>query len=63
MEAKPSKRAPGARFSLLTLFPQTTIVALTITVAMLFRELGPLREEVNHLRNEVGELDFGEQAS
>jgi hypothetical protein len=35
----------------------TAIVALSVTVAMLYRELGPLREEVSRLRNEVGELN------
>jgi hypothetical protein len=52
----PSRRK-GARFSLLTLLLVTAIVALSVTVAMLYRELGPLREEVSRLRNEVGELN------
>src|SRR5262245_56522730 len=48
---------PGdARFSLLTLLLVTTLVALSITIAMLYRELLPLRQEVARLRNEVGEL-------
>jgi hypothetical protein len=49
-------RPIGSRFSLLTLLLLTAIIALSITVAMLYRELLPLREEVTLLRNELGEL-------
>lgn len=52
----PSRRK-GARFSLLTLLLVTAIIALSVTVAMLYRELIPLREEVARLRNELGELN------
>jgi hypothetical protein len=34
----------------------TTIVALSMTAATRHRVLGPLREEVKRLRNEVGEV-------
>jgi hypothetical protein len=51
-----------ARFSLLTLLLATTMVALSVTVAMLYRELGPLRAEVSRLRNEVGELNVEDPA-
>ena len=51
-------RPKGLRFSILTLVLVTTIIALSITVAMLYREVGPLREEVARLRDEVGELDI-----
>jgi hypothetical protein len=51
-----------ARFSLLTLLLVTAIVALSVTVAMLYRELGPLRAEVVRLRNEVGELHVNDPA-
>jgi len=36
----------------------TAIVALSITVATLYGEIGPLREAVARLRNEVGELNI-----
>jgi len=49
-------RPVGVRFSLITLLLVTTLVALSITVVMLYRELRPLRQEVARLRNEVGEL-------
>lgn len=44
------------RFSLLTLVLLTTIVALAVTVALLYRELAPLRTEVRQLRKETGQL-------
>ena len=47
-----------ARYSMRTLIVVTTIIALSITVAMLYREVGPLREELARLRNEVGELNI-----
>ena len=53
----PSRRR-GLRFSLLTLLLVTAIAALSITVAMLYRELRPLRREVAELRTEVGRLNI-----
>lgn len=53
-------RPKRARFSLLTLLLVTTIVAISITVTMLNREIGPLQEDVARLRNEVGELNIGD---
>ncbi|WP_425399820.1 hypothetical protein [Aeoliella sp.] len=50
------------RFSLLTLVLVTTIVALAVSVAMLYREVRPLRAEVQRLRAEVGELHVGDKA-
>jgi hypothetical protein len=47
-----------ARFALSTLLLVTAIVALSITVVLLYRELVPLREEVARLRDEVGELNI-----
>lgn len=44
------------RFSLLTLVLVTTIVGLSITVVLLYRELAPLRTEVRTLREETGQL-------
>jgi hypothetical protein len=45
------------RFSLLTLTLLTAIVALAMTVRSLWREVGPLREQVRHLEVELGHLD------
>ena len=53
-----SNRRRGLRFSLLTLLLVMAIVALSITVAMLYVELGPLRKEVAELRTEVGRLNI-----
>jgi hypothetical protein len=36
----------------------TTVIALSVTVVMLYRELGPLRNDVARLRSEVGELNI-----
>ncbi|QDU87601.1 hypothetical protein Pla175_09660 [Pirellulimonas nuda] len=47
---------PRPRFSLLNLLLLTTIVALGLTTGMLWREVGPLRQEVQQLRNETGKL-------
>ena len=44
------------RISLLTALLLTTIVGLTIVVALFWREIGPLRTEVRLLRNETGRL-------
>lgn len=51
-----TSRGKASRFSLRTLLLVTAIIALSVTVAMQYRELGPLREEVARLRREVGEL-------
>lgn len=44
------------RFSLLNLVLMTTIVALCITVYLLYQEVEPLRAELRQLRNEAGYL-------
>lgn len=46
------------RFSLTTLVLLTTVVAMGITIATLWRELAPLRAENRRLRDEVGELSI-----
>jgi hypothetical protein len=56
-DAEPS-RGRGPQFSLLTLLLVATIIALSVTVAILYRELGPLRGAVSRLRAEVGELEI-----
>jgi hypothetical protein len=38
----------------------TAIVALSVTVALLYREVGPLRQEVRKLRDEVGHLSISD---
>lgn len=55
-------RRKGSRFSLRTLLLLTAIIALSVTVAMQYRELRPLRKEVARLRNEVGELNVEDPA-
>lgn len=52
-QSKPTFRP---RFSLLTLALLMTIVALSVTVAMMYRELAPLRSEVARYRQELGLL-------
>ena len=52
---------PRPRFSLLTLVLLTTIVALGVTVGLLYRELAPLRAEVSLLRDELGDLNVGDK--
>ncbi|MEZ6072575.1 MAG: hypothetical protein R3C10_20515 [Pirellulales bacterium] len=52
-ETRPRRRP---QFSLLTLMLMTSIVALAITVVMLYREVGPLRRELKQLRDETGQL-------
>lgn len=49
------------RFSLTTLVLLTTITALAITVFLQWREVGPLRDEVRRLRDEVGEISLGDR--
>jgi hypothetical protein len=44
------------RFSLLTILFLFALVGCGITIWQLWREVGPLREEVRRLRDEVGEL-------
>lgn len=44
------------RFSLLTLLLLTTIVALAVSLAILYRDFLPLQAEVARLRKELGEL-------
>ena len=56
MDSTPSQPKSLTRFSLLTLVLLTTIVALAISVAVLYRELSPLRAEVRQLRDEAGYL-------
>ena len=60
MEEVTEQNQKRARYSLLTLVLATTIVALSITVVMLYREADPLRKEVARLRNEVGELNISD---
>lgn len=48
----------AARFSLLTVLLVVTIVALTVAVTKLAREVGPLRVEIAKLRDEVGQLNI-----
>jgi hypothetical protein len=43
-------------FSILNLLLLATIVALSVTVGMLYRTIGPMRQELMQLRNEVGTL-------
>jgi hypothetical protein len=60
-DATPARRR-RFRFSILNLALLTTIVALSVTVALLYREVNPLRQEVARLRGEVGELHLGDPA-
>ena len=48
------------RYSLLTLLLATAIIALSVTVILLYREVGPLRQEVRKLRDEVGHLSISD---
>lgn len=50
------------RISLLSALLLMTIVGLTIVVAQLWREVGPLREEVRRLRDEVGVISVDDPA-
>ncbi len=50
-------RPRRVQFSILTILLVTTIIALSISLAMLSHEITPLREEVARLRDEVGELN------
>jgi hypothetical protein len=48
------------QFSIVSLLLTTTIVALSVTVGMLYRELVPMRQELARLRQETGRLDIGD---
>ena len=50
------------RLSLLSALLLMTIVGLTIVLAQLWREVGPLREEVRRLRDEVGVISVDDPA-
>ena len=50
------KRGPLPPFSLLTPFLVTAILAMTIAVILLWREVGPLRTRVHSLEAELGHL-------
>lgn len=52
---------PRFRFSITTLVLLTTIFGMGITIAMLWRELRPLRSEVSNLRADLGVLDLGDR--
>jgi hypothetical protein len=51
-----TNRSRRPRISLLSAFLLMTIVGMAIVIAQLWREVGPLREEVHRLRNETGVL-------
>jgi hypothetical protein len=51
-----SNRSRRPRISLLSAFLLMTIVGMAIVIIQLWRELGPLRDEVHRLRNEMGVL-------
>jgi hypothetical protein len=53
---KPASHRWRPRFSLLEFLLLTTIVALSIVVEQLWRDVGPLRVEVRRLRAETGRL-------
>ena len=44
------------RFSIRSIFIAMVLLGLTIVVAQLWREVGPLRDEVQRLRVETGRL-------
>jgi hypothetical protein len=46
------------RFSLLTMLLLTAIAGMAIVIALLWREVGPLRTEVRMLRDETGRLSI-----
>jgi hypothetical protein len=49
------------RFSLLSALLLMTVLALTIVVVQLWREVGPLRADVRRLRDEVGALSVDDK--
>lgn len=62
MQSDPPVPKKRLRFSLATVLLAMTLLGLTLTVAMLYRELVPLRKEVARLRDEVGELNLGDRS-
>src|SRR5258708_5153760 len=48
---------PRLRFSLLTATLLITIAAMAIVIALLWREVGPLRAQVKSMRTELGMLN------
>ncbi len=56
MDHEPARTYRLTQFSLLNLVLMTTVVALGVTVYLLYQEVAPLRAEVKRLRDEVGEL-------
>lgn len=50
------------RISILNALLLTTIVAMAIVIVQYWREIGPLRQEVFGLRNEVGRLTFEDRS-
>lgn len=60
MSDEPQPRPRRPQFSILTLLLVTAIIALSLSVAMLYHKITPLREEVARLRDEVGELNVGD---
>jgi hypothetical protein len=54
----PSQSKWRLRFSLLTVLLLTTIIAMAITITLLWCEIGPLRAEVRQLRSQLGELSI-----
>jgi hypothetical protein len=62
-EQLPARRTSWRpQFSLLTAILLMTIICLTIGVAQLWHEVGPLRREVISLRNEVGRLSIDDRS-
>lgn len=62
LDDPPSPSNSPTRFSLLSLVLVTTIVALAVTVALLYCQLAPLRSEVRQLREETGQLVIEDRA-
>jgi hypothetical protein len=59
MSGDPGQSTPRClwpRFSLLTAFLATTIIAMGIVIALFWREVGPLRNEVRQMRIDLGQL-------
>lgn len=50
------------RFSILNMLMLMTIIALAISVVLLWRKVGPLRAEVRRLRDEVGVLAVDDES-
>ena len=60
MNDSPPQSKRRIRFSILNMLLLTAIVALSITVAMQWREVGPLREEVRRHCDELGIFNVGD---